>query len=150
MSQIALNFYIYTEYVLESSVYKSILDDEAKHYCNRRYPSVAVKKIIYSSFRHLYLSRNDQALLNCTDYDHRTLAVIVRKFHPYYAYYTFDEEIGMIHPKIFCQDNTPYERAWDMCGVGCLGLIRMWYRARGSYARGLAMVFGQMSTPMYR
>ena len=63
-----------------------MLDDEAKHRRDRRYPRVAVKHFSYSSFRHLYLSHNDQALLNCTGYDHPTFTVLVRKFQPYYDY----------------------------------------------------------------
>ena len=38
----------------------------------------------------------------------------------------------------------------DMTAEGCLGLILMWYRTRGSCARSLAMHFGQTSTPMYK
>ena len=34
--------------------------------------------------------------------------------------------------------------------IGALGLVLMWYRTRGSCARGLAMLFGQTSTPMYK
>ena len=38
----------------------------------------------------------------------------------------------------------------DMTAEGCLGLVLMWYRTRGSCARSLAMHFGQISTPMYK
>ena len=37
-----------------------------------------------------------------------------------------------------------------MTAEGCLGLVLMWFRTRGSCARSLAMIFGQTSTPMYK
>ena len=92
-----------------------MLDNEAKRRRGIWYPRVSVKHFLYSSFRHLYLIHNNQALLNCTGYDHPTFTVLVRTFHPYYDYYAFDEETGMIRPKILCQDGTPYGRAWGMC-----------------------------------
>ena len=79
-SSLALNYYFYSEYVVESSMYKSLLDDEAKIHRHRSYPRVAVKHFLFSSFRHLYLSCNDQALLNATGYGHATYALLVRKF----------------------------------------------------------------------
>ena len=47
-------------------------------------------------------------------------------------------------------DGVPMGRNRDMTACGCLGLILMWYRTRGSCSRGLAMMFGQTSTPMYQ
>ena len=38
----------------------------------------------------------------------------------------------------------------EICAVGGLGLVLMWYRTKGSCARGLALLFGQTSTPLYR
>ena len=38
----------------------------------------------------------------------------------------------------------------DLTAEGCLGLVLMWYRTRGSCARSLAIHFGQTSTPMYK
>ena len=37
----------------------------------------------------------------------------------------------------------------DMTACGCPGLVLMWYRTRGSSARGLDLMFGQTSSPLY-
>ena len=47
VSQIALRYYLYTEYALKSSSYKFMLDDEAKHRRYRQYPRVAVIFFIF-------------------------------------------------------------------------------------------------------
>jgi hypothetical protein len=44
---------------------------------------------------------------------------------------------------------TTKERRRDMMVCGCLGLVLVLYRTRGSCARGLFMVFGQTSSPLY-
>ena len=114
-----------------------------------RYPRVAVKYCLFASFRHLYLSRNDQAFLNAIGYDHATYALLVRRFQTYYDYYTLNEETGLIHRKKIRRDGTPDGRDRDMCAVGSLGLVLIWYRTRGSCTRGFAMIFGETYNPMY-
>ena len=36
-----------------------------------------------------------------------------------------------------------------MTASGCLGLVLMWFRTRGSCARALSILFGQTASPMY-
>ena len=100
-SLFALNYYFYSDYVLDLSRYKSLLHDKRKLRCDMRYPRVAVKHFLCPSFRHLYLSRNEKVLLNATGYDRITYALSVRNFQPYYNYYTINDEIRLIRRTSF-------------------------------------------------
>ena len=137
-------------YFLDSSTYVSLLDEAGRLQRDRRYPRTSILPFRFSTFWHLYLSCNDQALINATGFDHRTFNLLLQKFKPYYDFYTIDEDTGMIRPKKLREDGKPYGRQRDMCAVGGLGLVLMWYRTKGSCARGLALLFGQTSTPLYR
>ena len=53
----------------------------------------------FSTFRHLYLSCNDQALINATGFDDRTFNLLLQKFKPYYDFHTIDEDRGMFRLK---------------------------------------------------
>ena len=55
---------------LQSAQYKHLLDDIDKRNRDCRIPRIALKKYAFSAFRHLYLSGNEQALLNCTGSDY--------------------------------------------------------------------------------
>ena len=43
----------------------------------------------------------------------------------------------------------PTGRPRDYSSVGCLRLVLMWYRTRGSCARSLSLMFGQTSSCLY-
>ena len=126
------------------------LDEFERRRRDRRIPRVALKKYNSSPFEYLYNSLNDQALLNATGCDHRAFTILLKKFHPYYHYYTFHQETGIIRRKKCYMDGTPMGRQRDMSSVGCLGLVLMWYRTTGACTRSLSLTFGQTSTPMYR
>ena len=97
----------------------------------------------------MYLSSNDQSLVNDSGHDHISFSKLLRKFKPVYDLYMWDEQELCIHRKITWPNGEPKGRKRNMTACGCLGFILMWYRTRGSCARGLAMLFGQTSTLMY-
>jgi hypothetical protein len=61
---------MYLYYGLFPSSYKDLLDDEERTHCDYCIPRTALRTYKYSSFRYLFLSSNDQALLNATGNDH--------------------------------------------------------------------------------
>ena len=132
-----------------STPYKRWLDEEEKRRRDRRYPRISLRTFRYSSFYKVYASRCDQALLNATGHDFNSFDNLLRLFAPFYHLYTFDDEIGRIRKKIL-EDGKPKGRPRDLSACGCLGLVLMWYRTKGSCARALSMMFGQTSTPMYK
>ena len=79
----AAALYVY----LESSTYASLLDEAGRLQRDHRYPRISLLPFRYSSFQHLYLSRNEQALLNATGFDHHTFDLLLQKFKPYYDFY---------------------------------------------------------------
>ena len=136
---------------LQSVHYKHLLDENDRRNRDRRIPRIALKKYFHSAFRHLYLSGNEQALLNCTGCDRRSFDKLLIKFRPFFDLYTFEDGTGIIRRKKIDKDgNVIHGRKKDMTGEGCLGLVLMWFRTRGSCAKSLAMIFGQTSTPMYK
>ena len=113
--------YYYLEYhVLTSGRYLWLLDKEGKPKRDRWYPRLAI-----IPFRYIFHSGNDQVLVNATGFDHTNIHILLSKLKPYYDYYTFNEETGLIRAKKLCSDGTPYGRLFDMCAMGCMGLILM-------------------------
>ena len=92
--------FLYLYYAMEKDeVYKDIISMEGRRRRDRRIPRCALRSYAYSSFRTLYLSGNDQALLNLTGFDHSTFLKLVTKFKPVYDFYTFDTDTGLIRKK---------------------------------------------------
>ena len=135
---------------LESTPYKQWLTADERKRRDRRYPRSALRTYKFSSFQQLYLSRCDQSLLNATGHDFLSFEELLRLFAPFYYYYTFDSDARIIRPKKVTREGKPEGRPRDMTACGCLGLVLMWYRTRGSCARSLALMFGQTSTPLYK
>ena len=129
--------------------YKDLLNAQEKKRRDRHIPRAAIKPYKYSSFCHLFLSGNDQALLTATGHDHHSFNQLLQMFRPYYDRYTWDTKLKRIRKKVLDKYGNPKGRQRDMTACGCLGLVLMWYRTRGSCARGLAMLFGQTSSPLY-
>ena len=144
-----LIWYYVTE-LMDDESYKDVISIEDRHRRDRRIPRCALRSYFYCSFRTLYLSGNDQALLNLTGNDHSTFSKLLSRFKPLYDLNTIDKDTGLIRPKMLQPDGKPFGKKRDMTAVGCMGLVLAWYRTRGSCARSLAMHFGQTSTPMYR
>ena len=144
-----INIYLYLE-MMESTPYKHYLDEEDRRSRDRRYPRAALRTFRYSSFYHLYESKNDQALLNATGHNFYSFNKLLLLFAPKYYFYTYDDELGIIRPKVLHDSGKPKGKPRDMTACGCLGLVLTWYRTKGSCARTLALMFGQTSTPLYR
>ena len=130
--------------------YKKWLDEEDRRRRDRRIPRCALRTFFYSSFYHLYQSRNDQALLNATGHDFNSFDSLLTLFSPIYYFWTYDDEFKVIREKVLDKNGWPKGKPRDMPACGCLGLILMWFRTRASCARGLALAFGQTSTPLYK
>ena len=94
-----LAYYDYIHHVLQDSPYKDALYEEDRRRRDCRFPWCALLAYKFSLFRHLYLSSNDQALLNATCYDHATFSKLVQKFKAYYDMWMFDEEFKCIRKK---------------------------------------------------
>ena len=93
-----------------------------------------------SAFRTLYESNNDQALITATGFDHATFSWILEKFKVLYDSLTPFFKIRT--------DNTSNDkrgRPRDLDAIGCLGLVLVWTRTKGSYFP-LCMMFGIMQS----
>ena len=90
------NFVLFQAIIDEKNdTFKNSLDIEGRRRCDRRVPREALKKFRFSSFRHLFMSRNDQALLNATGHNHRSFNMLLRKFKRTYDYYMIDRDTGL-------------------------------------------------------
>ena len=67
-------------YMMSTSSYRQLLDDEEKCRRDRRIPRCALRTFKYSSFKYLFVRRNNQALLNATGHDHRIFGILLGKF----------------------------------------------------------------------
>ena len=73
--------------------YKHLLDENERRRRDRRIPRASLRSYLYSSFRHLYCSGNDQALLNATGHDHASFRRLLVLFKPVYDAYMWDSEL---------------------------------------------------------
>ena len=121
--------------------FRQLICEEEMKRRDQRYPCTAVKPYFYSSFKYLFLSKNDQALINATGHDHKSFHSLLLLFYPYYMYWTVDICTGKIRKKVLYRNGEPMGRQRDMSAIGCLGLILMWCQTRGSSARGLTLMF---------
>ena len=135
--------------MMDSTPYKRYLDEEERLMRDKRYPRSALRTYKYSSFQRLYESKNDQALVNATGHNFYSFENLLSLFAPYYHYYTYDDKLELIRPKVL-ENGRPKGRPRDMTACGCLGLVLMWFRTKGSSARSLSLMFGQTSTPLYK
>ena len=141
---------IYT-YIFDSeTAYKDLVNDRERKRPDRRVPRCALRAWRYSTFLYLYHIKNDQALINATGHDHTSFDALLSLFTPYFKYWTVDIGTTKIRRKKLYSDGTPMGRRRDISACGCLGLVLTWYRTRGSCARGLVMMFGQTSSPLYQ
>ena len=119
--KISNQLFIY-RHIISTTRYKMLLDGE---YCvgrDRRIPRAALQRYKSFSFEYLYLSRNNQALLNITGMGHSVFNNLIKKFKPYHHYYTFDEFSGEIREKKCYINGKQKGSKRDMSDVGCLCL----------------------------
>ena len=143
-------FVIYHVHAVNNSTYRQLLDLEDKRRRDRRYPRSALRVYKYSSFRYLYSSGNNQALLNATGFDHGSFKLLLNKFKKPYDSHMISPFTGCIIKKKVDHDGLPMGSPRQLNAIGALGLVLMWYRTRGSCARALSLLFGLTSTPMYK
>ena len=130
--------------------YRYWLDEGGKHRRDRRIPCFALRTYRFSTFLHLYTSGNDQALINATGHDFHSFSKLLNLFAPVYYYWTFDDDPTIIRRKVLTANGVPKGKPRDMTACGCLGLVLVWFRTKGSCARALSLVFGQTSSPLYK
>ena len=116
---------------------------------DRRTPRAALRRYQDSSFRYLFDSGDNQALLNCCGTTHPVFQELLALFKPYFDRLTFDDD-GRVRKLKLSRSGKPIGRKRELDAVGCLGLVLYWYRTRGSVARAVAMAFGLKATPMYK
>ena len=104
---------------------------------NGKIPRCALQNPSQSAFRVLYESNNDQALITATGFDHATFAFILNSLKQFYDTLTPFSESG----KIKYKEKMKGGRRRDLDAIGCLGLVLVWTRAKGSYF-SLCMIFG--------
>ena len=81
-------------------------------------------------------------MLNATGHDHESFRMLLDVFKPVYDLYMWDEKTQCIRLKRVDGNGEPRGKVHDLTACGCLGLVLMWYRTRGSCARSLALLFG--------
>ena len=59
------------------------------------------------------------------------------------------DERGCIFSKDIDGLGMPMGSSRQLNAIGGLSIVLMWYRTRGSFSRNLALLFGQICTPMY-
>ena len=90
---------MYYQMMLEHSSYKKLHEDEEKVRRDPRIPRATLTVFCYSCFTYLYTSGNDQVYLNVTGHNHRSFDKLLEKFKLYYYFYTFNDNMGIIHHK---------------------------------------------------
>lgn len=143
--------YLLFDYISkETETYKSCLTPEDRRRRDRRIPRCSIRHYNESSFKYLYDSRNDQALLNLTGLDHASFNELLELYKPYYKLYTWDDKKKVVRKLKLDRNGDPFKgRPRLMDAVGSLGLVFAWYRTRGACTRTLSMAFGLTCTPMY-
>ena len=128
------------------------MTEEDKRLRDRRTPRCALDCHKHSSFKYLYNSGDDQALLNCCGTTHAVFNELLALFEPYFNSYTLDDQGNLRKFKHSRKRRRIIQRGRkrDLDAIGCLGLVLYWYRTRGSVARAVSMAFGLTATPMYK
>ena len=70
----------------DSTPYKKMLSLEDRRRRDRRIPRQALRTWVYSPFRYLYLSGNNQALINATGHDHASFSKLLGLFRDWFAF----------------------------------------------------------------
>ena len=105
----------------------------------RRIPRISLHDAHKSSWRRLYFSENDQALITLTGFDHATFQYLLQLFQPLFDRYTPFGDGDRIE-KI-----SPRGRKRSVTGFDILGLVLAWTRTRGALL-SLQLHFGLSMT----
>lgn len=105
----------------------------------RRIPRISLQDSHQSSWRRLFFSENDQALITLTGLDHATFHNLLQLFQPIFDNYTPFGEGDQI------QKISPRGRKRAVQALDILGLVLTWTRTRGSLL-SLQLHFGLSMT----
>ena len=107
------------------SSFHDLLEDNERRHCDRHYPWSSLKPYFYLCFKTLYLSRNNQALINATGHGHKSFHSLFLLFYPYYKYWTVDVESGCISREVLYSNKESGGRQRYISAIGYLGLVLM-------------------------
>lgn len=108
---------------------------EGRRRRDRRIPREALLEPEQSPWTHLYHSRNDQALITVTGFDHAAFSAMLYDFCPYFYNFTpwTGKHDGTTYKALRSASNTSTPgRPRKIKAHACLGLILASYRFRGS------------------
>lgn len=117
----------------KSARFKACLSLEGSHRRDRRIPREALVDPTYSAWEKLYQSRNDQALITVTGFDHRAFAMLLEPFK--YLFDNFTPWTGTNDGSNFKRiepNNLQGGRPRMINASACLGLVLAWYRFMGA------------------
>ena len=115
------------------------LCNEDRQLRQRRIPRISLQDAHKSSWRRLYYSENDQALITLTGLDHATFHQLLQLFHPIFDNYTPFGNGDHIEKR------SPRGRKRTVMALDILGLVLAWTRTRGSLL-SLQLHFGLSMT----
>jgi hypothetical protein len=123
---------------------------EGRRRKDRRYPRASLNYYRDSSFKYLFDTGNEQALLNATGVDHPEFDKLLALFKPIFDSHILDETTGLIRKKKPSVAPGYFGCPRSIDAAGCLGLILLWFRTTGAVNRSLPLIFGLTQTPMDR
>jgi hypothetical protein len=115
------------------------LSHEERRLRQRRIPHISLQDAHKSSWRRLYHSENDQALVTLTGFDHATFHHLLQLFEPIFDNYTPFGDGDCI------QKISPRGRKRTVTALDILGLVLAWTRTRGALL-ALQLHFGLSMT----
>jgi hypothetical protein len=115
------------------------LSHEDRQLRQRQIPRISLQGAHESSWRRLYHSENDQALVTLTGFDHATFHHLLQLFEPIFDNYTPFGDGDCI------QKISPRGRKRTVTALDILGLVLAWTRTRGALL-SLQMHFGLSMT----
>ena len=120
-------------------IFHRLLTMEMRRLRDQRIPRVSLHDPSTSSWRQLYLSHNNQALVTLTGFDHDTFSLLLSLFEPVYYHYSPGDsnDDGFIVRIRYPNHGRPRL----MTAADCLGLNLAWTRLRVS-SMALQLVFG--------
>ena len=83
------------------------LSSEDRRRRDRRYPRASVQFYEQSPFRYIFLSGDEQALLNACGVDHKVFDELLQRFQLVYDTHTYDRETGHIKKKRLSPEGVP-------------------------------------------
>ena len=102
------------------TTYSEWLEEDVRSRRDRRIPRCALRTYVYSKFRKILKSGNNQACINATGHDLYCFCKLLRLFEPVYVFWTFDEDPTKIRRKVVDTSGRPKGSPRDMTLCNCL------------------------------